>query len=440
MISLDDLELDQAQWDDLYRNGVRGQGCDILDSSNSFVEDGTPWMLSGGSVTHDNMAGRDRTAGKCSLRFRADLEWGTVRVRPWVSLASGRLTVKIPQGVYVLTSPTRIEGSEPPVREVNGYDLTSLLTDRFDDTYVIAPGGTYLDAVRDVVAAANVGLEVSLAGDSGNKMIGTEKVWVLTSRGPTPLDVANDLLDEIAYTPLHSGPNGVLRSGPAMDSADRNASVTFDERGGGEGLLRSGSQIDRDVWNAPNAWRVIRNGTAGLPTLGNGMYEPPVNQSDGPASIDRIGRKRWRIEWVDAADQDALESLGDQMRSDDMLMATTIRVGAFWPRVWHGDVAEYYSGSGERFRLPIASSQTNLDGSFANWVLGGVPVQRVERRDETVRGEVTRGSAGGLRVVVDGASTDSNATSIDNALYSLGHRVRVIVNAPELPIVQGRET
>ena len=56
---------------------------------------------------------------------------------------------------------------------------------------------------------------------------------------------------------------------------------------------------------------------------------------------------------------------------------------------------------------------------------------------QQVTGTVTQASP--LKVVVDGATTDSVAHSLDGATYSVNDRITVTVRNPLPPLVQGIE-
>lgn len=61
-----------------------------------------------------------------------------------------------------------------------------------------------------------------------------------------------------------------------------------------------------------------------------------------------------------------------------------------------------------------------------------------ERTTEQARATVTQASP--LRVVADGATTDSPAKALDGATYALNDRVTITVRNPEPPLVQGVES
>lgn len=58
--------------------------------------------------------------------------------------------------------------------------------------------------------------------------------------------------------------------------------------------------------------------------------------------------------------------------------------------------------------------------------------------DVQAKGTITQASP--LRVVVDGATVDSPAKTLDAATYSLGARVTVTIRNPEVPLVNGVES
>lgn len=60
--------------------------------------------------------------------------------------------------------------------------------------------------------------------------------------------------------------------------------------------------------------------------------------------------------------------------------------------------------------------------------------------DTSTQVAATVTQASPLRVVVDGAVTDSPANGLNGATYTLGQRVTVQVRNPNVPLIQGEET
>lgn len=440
MITASSLGVDQATLDRLIASGQVGQGCDLLDTSNRVVGDLTADMRAGGEITHDNFADAGQTAGKCQVQLMRALAWGRDRIRPWVSLSDDAASVRINQGVYVLNTPQDAGGEDPATYDVLGYDLTSLLNDLVGDTRVVVAGTTYLDALRQVLTDSGVGAQLLVDGSAQATPLPYTMVWCLYDGGPSWRAICNDLLRAIAYVPLWADENGALRSGPEVGVAQAPVGRRFTTTGPGSNVAKSPAWTrDEDLWAAPNAWRFIRTNMATAPVDGDGIYEPPVNQSTGLSSVDSVGRVRWKVVYLDAADQASLVAQGDQVVAEDMAAGQTVTFSTFTPTASHGDVV-LFDGGGRSDKLPVASWVTNLDGMPGQWVAGGTRPEPPAPLSASATGTVTQASTAGLRVVVDGASQDSPANSLDGAAYTVGQRVTLQVRNPVQPLVQGVET
>lgn len=422
---------------------VKSQGCDLLDTANQYVADLTPAMRLGGEVTHDNTVTGDQVARKCQLSLTRTLAWGRDRVRPYVVHSHGGLSARFDQGVFVLTTPQSPSGESPATYNVQGYDLTSVLGDQVGDTYVIPAGQTYLAALRQVVADSGVGAQVLLDGTAQDTPMPYTMVWALYDGGPSWLTICNDLLSPLAYRRLYGDELGNFRSGPKVPLVTAAPGWSFDVReGAGNRLVLPGWTRDEDLWAAPNVWTFVRTNTADPPTEANGgIYRPPPNQSDGPSSIDSIGRRRPKTVYLDAADTTSFRAQADAMVAADKAAGTQIQFQAHLPVAGDSDVVGFVS-DGRSDKLPVASWTTNLDGSPGAWVAEDVPAEPAAALQASATGLVTQAStaAGGLRVVVDGATVDSPANSLDGAAYTLGDRVNVTVRNPVQPLVNGVET
>lgn len=442
--------LTEAQVRSLLAGGPQvqvSQGCDLLDSSNNVVADISADMVEGGEVTGDNTATGESIAGKCQLKFMRELAWGKDRVRPWVSLSDGVVTAKWYLGVYVLTTPQQPSGESPVTYDVQGYDLTSILTDQVGDTYIAAAkdasgnptGLTYLTALRNVLTASGVGANLLLAGDAGSTALPYSMTWALYDGGPSWLQICADILESIGYNRLWADEVGNLRSEPKVATASAPVARTFDTTDATAGIVAPGWTRDENKWDSPNKWTFIRLNTGGTsPTVANGMVYKVTNQSDGSSSIDSIGRTRPKVVFLDVPDAATLKAQGDLIVAADKSAGTKITMETFFPAAGHGDVVQFVSAANGTEKLPVQSWTTNLDGTPGAWVLGAWPVESSTPLSASGAGTVTQASP--LRIVMDGASQDSPANSLDGTAYAIGARVTVTVRNPIPPLVMGVES
>lgn len=283
-------------------------------------------------------------------------------------------TARFDLGVFVLTTPPRPIGESPATYDVTGYDLLYLLQQPVGDTYVVPAGTTYLQAVRDVIAASGAGSSVFLDGTAQSTPLPGDRVWMLTdSDAATWLRIVNDLLAEIAYRGIWADESGRFRSEPYRDPALRPVEWVHDT--GAATIFGSSGTETVDVWNAPNWWRGIRKGMSVQPVEGAGIYTRE-NVSTGPSSQDSVGRiVRAEPMWLDAADQASLVAQVDRQVATDMAV-TRIIDGSTGPMpiVGHWDISTIDHPDLGRVKVQTRSWSLPLSGGDVKqqWeVVGG---------------------------------------------------------------------
>lgn len=283
------------------RHVTVGYGADLLNEQDQVIDDLSPDLV-GGVVERNNYAS---VHGTCDLELLRALPWTTVRVRPWQEVQAAAGTVRRNLGVYVLTTPdVALSDDDTTVYEVQGYDKLHLLQHEVGDTYVVAAGTGYLDAARQAIVDAGVtGLPALFDGTASASVLADPFVWVLdTSEPVTWLRVVNDLLAAIGYRGLWVDHDGRFRSEPYQSPAVRPPEWTFDLADPRTNIVAPARTLTVDEFERINYWRFVRDGMTTQPTEGNGLYT--VDRSEGAP-------RRPRVVQVQAADQSALQSIGD---------------------------------------------------------------------------------------------------------------------------------
>ncbi len=105
-------------------------------------------------------------------------------------------------------------------------------------------------------------------------------------------------------------------------------------------MLSPARSVDRDFFEAPNRWVFVRQNNVDdvSPIEGNGIYTY-TNDYAGDTSVEaRDGRIITKVEYVDAADHEALVRQAQITIDADMRVATTVRVSTSPnPLHWHFD-------------------------------------------------------------------------------------------------------
>ena len=86
--------------------------------------------------------------GTCKLDISQALQWGTALVRPYMTLTGSGVSARFNMGVFSLATPELVVSETPQTYACQGYDRLYLLGREVGDTYPVAAGTGYLDAVR----------------------------------------------------------------------------------------------------------------------------------------------------------------------------------------------------------------------------------------------------------------------------------------------------
>ncbi|ABS03194.1 hypothetical protein [Kineococcus radiotolerans] len=343
-------------------------GCELLDSEDDVIADISGDLL-GGSVKRECLAD---VHGACTLQLTRELAWGRDRVRPYMVLQTNlpglAVSARFNLGVFVLTTPRRLL-EDNPVWEVQGYDKMHLLQVQVGDSYSVPAGTGYLAAVRVAIAAAGGGDAVLLDSAAADKVLAAAMTWPLDAGTPTTwLRIVNDLLAAVGYRALWADQDGFFRSDPYRPPTERPLEWRFDVDDSRTTIIVEERTLTADTWGVPNWWRFLRRSTESTPSEGAGQYTV-TNQTEGPTSVNALGRRVPKVVWLDAADQAALRSQGDAIVAADRRVTATIelRTGPF-PLAGHFDIAAYADRlAPDLSRMQARSWDLSLDGADMRW-------------------------------------------------------------------------
>lgn len=310
-------------------NLIINAGCELLDQNLRVLENITDDFVDG-TVKRSNYATLHGTA---SVLLSRDLDWGRAIIRPYMILNGIRFNL----GAYYTNTPDRVLGEQPLMYQVECYDLLDALNTPTGEAYAIAAGGSYVNAIYDVLTSQGFTkfvLDKSRIGTT----LPTAKVWPLDTQ-TTWLNVVNDLCAAIGYRGVWSDWNGYLRIEPYLQPGIRQSEWTYETQGL-QAMTSQQRTYTKDYYGAPNRWVAIRNNdVAGTtPVEGNGVYTY-VNQFNGLTSVEaRGGRVITSILQLDAADQSALIAQTQQAVETDLRLQTKITLDTSPnPLHWHFD-------------------------------------------------------------------------------------------------------
>jgi hypothetical protein len=315
-------------------------GLDLLDSDDTYVMDISSDLL-GGTVEHGNY---QTIHGTCTLQLSRRLEWGSARVRPWVTYSSAilGLTQTWNLGTYLLSTPERRIADVPEVYNVQGYDKLVVLDTPAGRSIAVDAGTSYLTAAEAlIVEAGEPATSIRLDELARAKVLPSTRVWPF-EEGTSYLRVINDLVQAVGYRGVYVDRDGYFRSESYVAPRDQAPEWVYDADSVNT-IVGADRTETLDYFSAPNRWVFVNDDPlGGEPTVGDGQYVV-VNQSDGVTSVDARGRiiTRGPI-LLEAADQESLERQGNSMVDTDKRLATQLALPTGPnPTHWHFSVVEY---------------------------------------------------------------------------------------------------
>lgn len=271
---------------------------ELLDDSNMKIDDLN--NVESGKVEQNWLADIKRTA-TFTLTEVDYIDYLSDRIRPYVRLHLAPYGaddwVEWPQGVFVLSTPTRSTSDVGHVnRSVDGYDLLQFLADdKVANRYVVTAGTVYTTAVNTLLpSAGNVHVSALTAP--------TDIEW---DPGTSKLAIVNDLLSTVNYESLSVDENGVFEVRPYRTPTERGPEYTYaDDR---DGLMLPAIDQTLDLFAIPNNWVRVVSQPDRDPLVATYTNNDPASLT---STVRRGGRTITDFASVnDAADQATLDGI-----------------------------------------------------------------------------------------------------------------------------------
>jgi hypothetical protein len=189
------------------------------------------------------------------LRMKNTMTWGDAYERTWQAAlnddwAPDDVWAEWPLGVFVLSSPEKVSNGETANRRIEAYDLNQLLkTDGISKRLYYAAGTRYTDVVLNVLAGAGI-TGASIEGASA-----TLKTDIEYPVGTFRLDIVNDLLAAINYTPIYPDENGVFTARRKRDVELQDIAYIYSTKK--DSVIMDGARENVDYFNLPNRFIAV---------------------------------------------------------------------------------------------------------------------------------------------------------------------------------------
>jgi hypothetical protein len=212
--------------------------------------------------------------------------------------------IEFPLGVFLLSSPTRVDGVNGTVyREIEAYDgLMILDEDKFTNRYLVAEGERYTMVVQDILTSAGI---TKFNVEDSDKAV-TRDIEFKT--GTSKLEAINQLLSAINYTPLWVNANGYFVSSPYVSPTERAYDYTYEDNE--LSVTYSGMEEELDIFSVPNVWVVTESNPEKEPLVSIVENNNPRSQT----SIENLGRRIVDFREIDEiADQTTLNAYTERI-------------------------------------------------------------------------------------------------------------------------------
>lgn len=296
----------------------------ILDSQERTLGELT--SVTDGSIDQNAFSDIKRTA---KLTIRGDtyknaqtgedepINWNSHRVQIFIEFeipeeyrkgdTQKKKWVSFPQGIFLISTPTKKEKGGEVYREVEAYDkLLITKEDKVTERYTIQPGAKYYDEMVKILNSAGI-QKINIENDE--KTLPTAKEY---EPGTEKLSILNDLASDLGFTQFWVDEYGYFRSSKYRAPGDQPEDYVYQDDE--ISVTTPGTEEELDVFNLPNVFMVV---VANPDTDEEFVATIENNNKNHPRSIPSLNRRVVRVENKDnTADQEALEAYAERIAQE----------------------------------------------------------------------------------------------------------------------------
>lgn len=214
--------------------------------------------------------------------------------------------LSFPLGVFHPSTPSRQASLKEIKREIDLYDgLIVLSEDLISRRLTFSSGSNITDLVANIMRDAKI---TRINVTPSNETLPKDKDF---DPGTPRLDIVNELLDMINYTPVWCDANGYFTTGPYRAPGDRE--VEYEYRDDELSIIYNGASEVLDLFGVANEWTLVRTNTEEPPLVSTKQNNNP----NSPTSIPSRNRKITDFREVDEiASQSALNGLVERIAAE----------------------------------------------------------------------------------------------------------------------------
>ena len=281
---------------DLYRNGAKKKSL----------------RVEGNMRIHMVQKAEIKTSLSCTIEAEPDIDLLSDRLHV-IQIVDG---VEYPVGEFIATTVSTVSGQGGARLNIEAYDQTILLQQASTgQTFHIAKGTKYLDAIKAILTECGITREIEEASDL---VISTDREdWGI---GTSYISIVNTLLSEMNYEALWFDKNGFARLGKKKTASSSVPTQKYEENQ--YSIIKDGVTTEMDTYTAANVFTAIVSSPDESMMVATAVNDSPMSAI---STVNRGRRIHAPVEYVDdIANQDTLQDYVDNLKNESMLSTETV--------------------------------------------------------------------------------------------------------------------
>ncbi|MEH7114514.1 GH25 family lysozyme [Neobacillus niacini] len=210
--------------------------------------------------------------------------------------------VEFPLGVFLLSSPKKVEQNYEVFRDIEAYDGGVILDeDKFTERYTVTAGTKYTDAVKSILVSAGI-TKYNIA--ESDKTLPNDMEY---EPGTSKSEPIADFLNAINFTQLYVDEYGYFSAQAYVSPSDREPNHFYLENE--FSVIVNGVEEELDLYSVPNKWVAVY--TSADSTSDNVLSLTSTYTNENPESVtSTASRGRTIVDYRkvnEIADQAALD-------------------------------------------------------------------------------------------------------------------------------------
>lgn len=229
-----------------------------------------------------------KSSAKISMKHDDDIDYINDRIKVYAILNGTQFAL----GVFLLCSSDK-NINVIATRECECYSLLQILLDmKLEERMQIVAGTNAINEVIRLIGTTNI-----YSIPTNTKTLVTDKIYEI---GTSYLEIINDLLDTVGYTPLYTNADGTYISKPYILPQDRTHTITL--KSDVASLVKPEMVDSLDLFNVPNVFVAYTDNIDVEPL----SYTYENNKADSLTSTTNRGRRIVEVRSFDVGTVDEL--------------------------------------------------------------------------------------------------------------------------------------